>query len=112
MSRSHKYIPYYAADGTSLGSRTFETAMRLLDGGHVKPAYGRKGHLKAIFLEQPDGGNPVDAQPRTGKRYSFLERLDSGHRDWKHKKLDVRDEDGTFVSTRGAFLQVMRECMR
>lgn len=111
MSRSKNDIPIYAADGRSLGFRTLEAAQRLVAGGFVNPVYGRKGHLKAIFLRQEDGANPVEASPRVGTRYSFPQRLDSGLRCWKLKRLDVRDEDGTLVSTRAVFLQVLRECM-
>ena len=60
MSSKREQIPLYAADGTSLGFRTIEAAKRLIAGGYVKPAYGRKGHLKAIWLLQQDGGNPVE----------------------------------------------------
>lgn len=78
----------------------------------MKPAYGPRKRLRALFLRQEDGGSPVEAQPRAGTRYSYLERLGSGHRNWKHKKLDGKDEDGVVVSTRSAFLQVVRECLR
>ena len=47
-------IPFYAPDGSSMGFRTLEAARRLIAGGYVKPAYGRKGHLKAIWLVQRD----------------------------------------------------------
>ena len=47
-------IPYYAPDGTSLGFRSMKAAKRLIAGGVVKPSYGRKGHLKAIWLRRED----------------------------------------------------------
>ena len=56
-------IPYYASDGTSLGFRTLEAAKRLIKGGHEKPSWGRKGHLRAIWLMSPDGVNPILASP-------------------------------------------------
>jgi hypothetical protein len=68
-------IPYYAPDGTSLGFRSLEAARRLIEGGYVKPSYGRKRHLRAIW------------------------------------RLDRRDDDGTPVSTRGVFLQVIADCL-
>ena len=55
MSSNHEQIPLYAADGSSLGFRLIESAKRLIAGGYVKPAYGRKGHLKAIWFLQQDG---------------------------------------------------------
>ena len=55
-------IPYYAPDGTSLGFRSLAAAKRLIAGGFVKPSYGRKGHLKAIWLRREDGSNPVETR--------------------------------------------------
>jgi len=109
--KSPDQIPYYAPDGGSLGFRTLEAAKRLIASGYVKPAFGRKGHLKAIWLLQQGGGNPVETHPRSGTRYSFLQNLDSGNRCWKHRKVDGRDDDGVAVSTRGVFLQVVADCM-
>jgi hypothetical protein len=40
--KTERLIPYYAPDGTSLGSRTLDAAKRLIAGGYVKPAWGRK----------------------------------------------------------------------
>src|SRR5689334_3979580 len=97
-------IPIYSADGRPFGYRTHEAAERLIANGFVKPVYGRKGQLKALFLQQEDGGNPVETHPRVGTRYSFPQRLDSGLRCWKLKRLDGRDEDGTAVNTRKIFL--------
>ena len=56
--KAERQIPYYAPDGASLGSRTPEAAKRLIAGGYVKPSYGRKGHLRAIWLQSPDGAAP------------------------------------------------------
>ena len=105
-------IPYYAPDGRSLGFRSAAAAERLVAGGHVKPAYGRKGHLRAIWSLQEGGGNPVELRPRSGTRYSFLENLATGNRCWRHRKLDGRDDDGQKVNTRGVFLQVVADCLK
>ncbi len=94
-----------------MGFRTLEAAKRLIAGGYVKPAYGRKGHLKAIWLLQKDGGNPVETHPRAGTRYSFLQTLDNGMRCWKLRRVDGRDDDGIQVTTRGVFLQVVADCV-
>jgi len=102
-------IPYYAPDGTSLGFRSLAAAKRLIAGGFVKPSYGRKGHLKAIWLRQEDGSDPVDTHAPGGTRYSFLENMEHG-RCWKLRRLDRKDEDGTRVNTRGVFLQVIADC--
>jgi hypothetical protein len=110
MSSKREHIPIYGADGTSLGVRSVEAAKRLIAGGYVKPAYGRKGHLKAIWLLQEDGGNPVEMHAPSGTRYSFLENIETG-RCWSLRRLDRRDEDGVPVITRGVFLQVIADCL-
>jgi hypothetical protein len=56
--KSTEQIPYYTPDGTSLGFRSLDATKRLIAGGFVKPSYGRKGHLKAIWLRREDGSNP------------------------------------------------------
>ena len=109
VSPKREQIPIYAADGTSLGFRSLEAAKRLIESGYVKPAYGRKGHLKAVWLLQEDGGNPVETHARGGTRYSFLQNIETG-RCWSLRRLDQRDDDGVPVITRGVFLQVVAEC--
>ena len=111
MSRTADQIPIYAPDGTPRGYRSPEAARRLLRAGLVSRVYGRKGHLKAIFMRCEDGSNPVEADVRTGTRYSYRQRLDNGFRCWKLKKLDRRDEDGEPFSTRAVFLQVVQDCL-
>ncbi len=105
-----KQIPYYAPDGRSLGFRSVDAAKRLIEGGFVKPSYGRKGHLKAIWLQREDGSSPVETHARAGTRYSFIETLEHG-RCWKLRRMDMRDEHGVHVNTRGIFLQVLTECL-
>ena len=104
-------IPYYAPDGTSMGFRSEVAAKRLIEGGFVKASYGRKGHLKAIWLQQQDGTSPVEARPRSGTRYSFLQNLDNGNRCWNLRRVDGRDDDGVLVTTRGVFVQVVTDCL-
>jgi hypothetical protein len=108
--KGERLIPYYASDGTSLGFRTHDAAKRLLEGGHVKPSWGRKGHLRAIWLLSPNGGNPIQTRAPQGTRYSVVEKLEHG-RCWKLRKLDGRDEGGAPFSGRNVFLQVVAECM-
>jgi hypothetical protein len=90
VSSNREQIPLYASDGTSLGCRSIEAARRLIAGDQVKPAYGRKGHLKAIWLLENDGTNPVETNAPAGTRYSFREALDSGLRCWTFRRLDGR----------------------
>lgn len=113
MKPKRSMVPCYSADGTSLGYRTLDAAQRLVAGGHVRPAYGRKSHLKAIWLLQEDGSSPVQSHALTGTHYSFIETLDNG-RCWQLRRLGRRDTttaDGSPVSGRDPFLRVIRECM-
>jgi hypothetical protein len=110
VSSKNQQIPLYAPDGTSLGFRALDAAKRLIEGGFVKPSYGRKGHLKAIWLRREDGSSPVEAHAKTGTHYSFIENLEHG-RCWKLRRLDRRDEDGVPFTTRGVFLQVVTDCL-
>jgi hypothetical protein len=79
--------------------------------GKVTPVYGPRCKLKALFLRREDGANAVEAHLRVGERYSFQQRLDGGYHTWKHKRLDVKGDDGTTLSTRDAFLQVIADCL-
>lgn len=93
-----------------MGFRSADAAKRLIEGGHVKPSHGRKGHLKAIWLLQQGGGNPIQSSVRPGTRYSFVENLEHG-RCWKLRRLDRCDEDGVPFTTRGVFVQVVTDCL-
>lgn len=67
----------------------------------MTPSYGRKGHLKAIWLRQQDGGNPIDTQPRgrhalqlppaARNRKPVLEASPSG---WTGRRRRDRDDAG------------------
>jgi hypothetical protein len=109
--KAENQIPYYAPDGSPLGFRSLAAAKRLVDGGFVTPSYGRKGHLKAIWLRKADGASPVETNIAPATQYSFQQRLDSGNRCWRLRRLDQRDEEGTLVTTRGVFLQVVSDCL-
>ena len=68
MSSKNKQIPLYAADGRCLGWRSLEAAQKMVAAGFWKPSYGRKGHLKAVWLGQEDGSTPVETSARAGTR--------------------------------------------
>ena len=104
-------IPCYAADGTSLGFRPIEAANKLISTGFVKPVYGRKRHLRAIFMGREDGSSPVPASIPGGVRYSFIQNLESA-RCWTLRRLDQRDENGVATDTRQDFLRVVTDCLR
>ena len=110
VSSNHQ-IPVYAADGSSLGFRPLDTANRLIAAGQVSPAYGRKGHLKAIWLRHEDGTHPIETRAHGGTRYSFLKNLKNGRRCWTLRPVDERDDQDATVNTRGAFQQVIADCL-
>lgn len=106
-------IPCYAADGAPLGYRPLDAAQRLLAGGYVRPSYGRKGHLRAIWLLRDDGTSPVRSHAHQGTRYSFIATLENG-RCWQLRRLDRPDTttaDGAPVTGRDPFFQVIRGCL-
>ena len=102
--KQKQMIPLYATDGRSLGFRTLKEAEEQLADGYVKASYGRNKDMKAIWLQQNNGGNPIGTRPPIGTRYSHQESLDSGHHCWKFRRLDGRDDDGVNVNTRGVFM--------
>jgi hypothetical protein len=110
--KSPDQIPFYAPDGVPLGFRSLDTARLLIAGGYVKPSIGRKGHIRAIWLNEDDGGNPVETHAPSGTRYVIREKLPTGHRTWKHRRVDARDETGKRVSMRPAFFAVVKDCTR
>jgi hypothetical protein len=109
MSKT-KNIPLYAADGRSLGFRNAEAARRLVAAGQVTPSYGRKGHLKAIWLRSENGASAIQGHLPSATKYSFREQLDNG-RCWNLKRLDRRDDNGVMVNLRGMFQNVVTECL-
>jgi hypothetical protein len=113
MRRQHRFSYTCGYHGPI---RTLSIAQRLVADGYVRPAYGRKGHLRAIWLLREDGSNPVTSHARSGTRYSFIESLDNG-RCWQLRRLDRmdrierRDQEGLATNPRDPFLQVVRDCM-
>ena len=98
-------IPIYAADGRSLGFRSIEAANRLVANGFVEAVHGRKGHLKAIQLKQPDGASAITTHVRAGTRYSFREHFENGTAAWTLKRL------GKGNDLRPIFLRVVTDCL-
>jgi hypothetical protein len=98
-------IPLYGSDGTPWGFRSLEAARQLIAKGLASPAYGRKGHLKAIFSTKTDGSSAVDGAIQGGTHYSFQTRLECGSRVWKLKRLGRNDE------LKPLFQQVVAECL-
>lgn len=98
-------IPFYAADGRQLGVRTPEAAKRLIASGYAKAAYGRKGHLRAIWIPHEDGGTPVVNNVPNGTSYSYREHLDTGHQVWALRRL------GKGEQLKPIFTRVLADCL-
>ncbi|MCL4853335.1 MAG: hypothetical protein KJZ78_18415 [Bryobacteraceae bacterium] len=96
--------PLYSADGRCFGFRSRTAVQRLLSMHLVRPVYGRKGHLKAVYLPDADGSHPVTKSTR-GTKYSYLERFEAGSVAWALKKLGKGDE------LRPLFQQVVADCL-
>jgi hypothetical protein len=111
VSANNKRIPLYSADGRCVGWHALEAAQHKVAAGFFEPSYGRKGHLRAVWLRKDDGSSPVEAQVHSGTRYSYPQKLDTGRRCWRLRRVDGRDDDGMPVSTRGVFLQVVADCL-
>ena len=109
MKRAEQ-IPYYAPDGTSLGFRALAAAKRLIAGGFVTPCYGRKGHLKAIWLRREDGSNPVEARARSGHSIQ-LPRKPRKRPVLEVSPLGSEGRGWRGLRTRGVFVQVLTDCI-
>jgi hypothetical protein len=97
--------PLFSAAGCPLGFRSREATARLLVGDHVRPIYGRKGHLRAIVLPKKDGSHPVEQSPRLSTKFSYRKRLDSRHTIWELRKLGKKNE------LRPMFMKVVTDCL-
>ena len=92
--KSHeRRIPFYNADGTSLGTRTFEAAKSLVDDGSVKALRGRKGNLQAIIMHSDGSRDPVQTRPTQSTLVSLPETQGHEH-GWKVSRLEGIDENG------------------
>ncbi len=101
---SQDEYPLFSATGCPLGFRSREATARLLAGDHVRPIFGRKGHLRAIVLPKKDGEHPIKNAPQLGPKYSYRRRLENNHSVWELKKLGKGDE------LRPLFMQVVMDC--
>ena len=64
-----------------------------------------------MCLRQGDGANPIETRAHGGTQYSFLANLKNGRRCWALRPADERDDQGATVNIRGAFEQVIADCL-
>ena len=106
-------IPVYRADG-SLYAHVSEKRLEWLQSAGLvaRVVRHRKGHVNRVILfGRPGEPGPTPPGAYLGTRYIFRERLESGPRCWRHKRLNLRDEDGVSVDGRSVFLRVVQECL-
>ena len=106
-------IPVYRADG-SLFAHVTETRLQCLQSAGLvsRVVRHRKGHInRAILFGRPGEMAPTPARAYMATRYIFRERLEGGSRCWRHKRLNLKDEDGVPFDGRSVFLAVVQECM-
>jgi hypothetical protein len=88
-------IPLYSSDGELRDWITQDQAAHLHRLGLIHVARRRKGRIsRCVFLRRPGDPCPMRLAEYLGTRYSFCEHLDNGHRCWRLRRLDGRDEDG------------------
>ena len=99
-------IPLYTADGELHDWINERQAARLEALGLVLVVKHKKGHVSRCYLRQrPGDPKPIRVADYLGTRYSFRERLESGHECWRLRRL------GRGNALRPAFLTVVAECM-
>ena len=106
-------IPVYRADGSLYGHVSEHRLSRLQSEGLVaRVVRHRKGHVnRAILFGQPGEAGPTPACAYLGTRYSLREQLESGSQCWRHKRLDLKSQDGVSIDGRSVFLRVVQDCM-
>ena len=106
-------IPVYRADRSLYAHVSEQRLERLQSAGLVaRVVRSRKGDIKRVILfGRPGEPGPTPNGAYLGTRYSFREQLESGTQYWRHKRLDLKDEDGVSIIGRSVFLRVVEECM-
>ena len=97
-------IPLYTAEG-ELQDWISEQRMARLDGlGLIRVVRHKKGRVSRCILHQrPGDPRPVKLSDYLGTRYSYLDRLESGHLVWTLRKLNDAELDSVL-------LQVVKDC--
>ena len=105
-------IPVYRPDGSLYASVNERRFMRLESAGLIsRTVRHRKGQIKrAILFGREEDPTPPQLGAYQGTRYSYMEKLESGRQCWQHKRLTVKDEEGSTLDMRRVFLRVVEDC--
>ena len=107
-------IPLYRYDGALIDRISPKHAERLFDIGRAKLVRHKKGTINRVILHRmPGEPPPIRVTDYMGKRYSFRQSLESGHRCWRLKSL-AGDQSETNLApeeVRPIFLRVLLDCL-
>ncbi len=107
-------IPLYRYDGALIDWISPKQAERLFNVGRAKLVRHNKGAINRVVLHRMPGETaPMRIADYLGKRYSYRQHLNDGHRCWRLKPLgDDRSETNLAPEElRPLFLGVLRSCM-
>ena len=106
-------IPIYTIEGHCAGTRALKVVEALLLTNRVIVIRNRKGNITRAFYRKLDGCTPIARTIYTGTKYSFREKLPSGHQCHDLKRLDGSRGGVNYApkSLRPIFLTVLTSCL-
>jgi hypothetical protein len=89
----HDLIPLYTADGELHDWISAQRMARLEKLGMIRIVRHKKGRVSRCILQRrASDPSPTEVSVYLGRRYSYLEQLDSGRRVWTLRKLRSGEE--------------------
>lgn len=107
-------IPLYRYDGALVDFISPKCAAKLSDAGRAKLVRHTKGAINRVILHRMPGEPvPVRVADYLGKRYSYQQHLDGGHRCWTLKSLSGNRSETDIApdELRPLFLSVLHGCL-
>jgi hypothetical protein len=107
-------IPLYRYDGDLIDWISAKRAERLGAAGRTKLVRHKKRAINRVILHRMSGEPaPIRNTDDMGKRYSFRQHLDGGHRCWRLKSLASDRSEITLApeEVRPIFLRVLLDCL-
>ena len=111
---SARTVPLYSYDGTLLDHVGEQRAGRLEHLGRAKVVRHSKGHINRVILlrRRDETASTPALTDYLGKKYSFRQPLNDGHRCWRLKALGRPSEINLApVELRPIFMRVLLECL-
>lgn len=107
-------IPLYRYDGALVSWISPKAAERLHDAGRAKLVRHKKGTINRVILHRKPGEPlPIKVADYLGKRYSYHQHLEGGHRCWSLRSLADTGSETNLApdELRPLFLGVLRGCL-